>query len=271
MNNLTLFKSSITNIPQLNSGKKMSFGKVILYIFFLSTILAIPVTKQVFSIAQNIKEDSQKITQKLPAFEIKNGKLITPPNTEGFIYQTNSIIFTFDPQGKRSASDVRSDLIGNAFGVAFLRDEFIIVLSSNNATESLLGSDQFSISYSNDLLDGLNQQSLKDFLNETGIPWWSLLIVFVVSLYPVFLGLIIHLLLISIGAILYSKMKLYSLRFLDCLKIVTYATTLPILLSSMIRFFNPAFDDSLLIIFVSLLFFFLATRQEERNTPTLSK
>lgn len=271
MNNFTLFKSSIINIPELNQGKKMSFWKVILYIFFLSAILAVPVTKQVFTIAEDIKQDGQEIAKKLPEFEIKDGKLVTSKNAEGFIYQTNSIIFTFDPQGKRSINDVRGDLIGNAFGVAFLKDEFLIVLNSSSAADSVLGSDQFEIPYSNEILDGINQQSLKNFLDETGIPWWSKLIVFVISLYPVFLGLIINLLLIAIGASFYSKMKFYSLRFLDCLKIVTYCATLPIILSSTIRWFTPSFDDSFLIIMVSLLFFFLATRNEERHLPTLPK
>lgn len=271
MNNFTLFKSSISNIPKLNYGKKMSFWKVILYIFFLSAILAVPITKQVFSIAQEIKKDGQTIAKKLPEFEIKDGKLATAPNAEGFIYQTNSIIFTFDPQGKRSVSDVRSDLIGNAFGVAFLKDQFVIVLNSASATNSFLGSDQFEVPYSNKLFEGTNRQSLKNFLDEAGIPWWSKLIVFTISLYPVFLDLIMNLLLIAIGASLYSKMKFYSLRFLDCLKIITYCTTLPIILSSIIRFFNPSFDDSFLIILVSLMLFFLATKKEERHLPTLPK
>lgn len=271
MNNFSLFKSSIINIPELNHSKQMSFGKVILYIFFLSAVLAIPVTKQVFTIAQDIKKDGQKIAKKLPEFEIKNGAFVTPADTEGFIYQTNSIIFTFDPQGKRSISDVRGDLIGNAFGVAFLKDEFVIVLNSSSGTDSILGSDQFELPYSNDFLDGINQQSLKNFLDETGIPWWSKLLVFAISLYPVFLSLIINLLLITLGAVLYSKMKFYTLRFLDCLKIITYCATLPIILSSILRFFNPSFDDSFLIIMVTLVLFFLATRTEKRQLPSLPK
>ena len=88
---------------------------------FLSAILALPITKQVFSVLQEVQQDGQKIAEKLPDFSIENGTLQTKAKESGFIYQTDSIIFTFDPDGKRTAADVQKDLIGNAFGLAFYK------------------------------------------------------------------------------------------------------------------------------------------------------
>ncbi|OJG52433.1 hypothetical protein RV06_GL001004 [Enterococcus haemoperoxidus] len=219
---------------------------------------------------QDIKNDGQKIAAKLPDFKIIDGKLDTATNVEGFIYQTNSIIFTFDPEGKRSLSDVTTDLVGNAVGLGFLQDEFVVALPNSGAADSLLGANQFEIPYSKGSLDGLNSKDLKESLDEASVPFWIKLVIFVFTLYPTFINLIINLLMITIGANLYSKIRLYNLRFLDCLKISTYCATLPVIFSSILHFINRSFDDSFLIVFVSLLIFFIAIRKEERKEPPLA-
>ena len=59
---------------------------------FLSAILALPITKQVFSVLQEVQQDGQKLQKKLPDFSIENGTLQTKAKESGFIYQTDSII-----------------------------------------------------------------------------------------------------------------------------------------------------------------------------------
>ncbi|MEG3033747.1 MAG: DUF1189 domain-containing protein [Enterococcus sp.] len=270
MNSFTLFKHSLFQLTDPHQAKKMPFWKVILYALFLSIILALPITKQIFSIMQDIKSDGQKIAAKLPDFKITDGKLQTTKGAEGFIYQTNSIIFTFDPDGKRSLNDVTADSVGNAVGLGFLQDEFVVALPSSGAADSLLGANQFEVPYSNGALDGLNSDNLKESLDEANVPFWIKLVVFIFTLYPTFINLIINLLMVTIGANLYSKIRLYKLRFLDCLKISTYCATFPVIISSFLHFINPAFDDSFLIVFISLLIFFFAIRKEERQEPPLA-
>lgn len=270
MNSFTLFKHSLFRLTDLHQAKKMPFWKVILYVVFLSVILALPVTKQIFSIMQDIKTDGQEIAEKLPDFTITNGKLKTANGAEGFIYQTNSIIFTFDPDGKRSLNDVTADSVGNAVGLGFLQNEFVVALPNSGAADSLFGTNQFEVPYSKGTLDGLNSKDLKEALDEASVPFWVKLIVFVFTLYPTFINLVISLLMITIGANLYSKIRLYKLRFLDCLKISTYCATLPVIVSSILHFINLSFDDSFLIVFVSLLLFFFATKNEERLEPPLT-
>lgn len=270
MNSFILFKQSLFQLTHLHQAKKMPFWKVILYVVFLSAILALPITKQLFSIMQDIKSDGQKIASKLPDFTITDGKLKTASKTEGFIYQTNSIIFTFDPEGKRSLNDVTADSVGTAVGLGLLQDEFVVAFPKSGAADSLLGANQFEIPYSKGTLDGLNSKDLKESLDGASFPFWIRLIVFVFTLYPTFLNLIFNLLMITIGANLYSKIRLYKLRFLDCLKISTYCATLPVIASSILHFINRSFDDSFLIVFVSLVVFFFATRNETRQEPPLA-
>ena len=82
---------------------------MILFLLGATVILAVPITLQVNDIFQDFQRDSQKIAQKIPNFSIENGQLTTNGQGEGFIYQTDSIIFTFDPEGKRNATDIASD------------------------------------------------------------------------------------------------------------------------------------------------------------------
>lgn len=270
MNSFTLFKHSLFQLTDLHQAKKVPFWKVILYVIFLSVILALPITKQLFSIMHDIKKDGQEIATKLPDFEISDGKLKTENEAKGFIFQTNSIIFTFDPDGKRSLNDISADSVGNAVGLGLLQDEFVIAFPNSGAADSLLGANQFEVPYSKGSLDGLNSKDLKQALDEASVPFWIKLVVFIVTLYPTFINLIINLLMITIGANLYSKVRLYKLRFLDCLKISTYCATLPVIISSILHFINWSFDDSFLIVFVSLLIFFFAIRKEERHEPPLA-
>ena len=77
MNTLQLFKQAFFSVSELRHAKKMAFWKVILYAVFLSAILALPITKQVFSVLQEVQQDGQKIAEKLPDFSIENGTLQT--------------------------------------------------------------------------------------------------------------------------------------------------------------------------------------------------
>lgn len=267
MNSLTLFKNSFYHFQSLKSAKKTAFWKVILYIFFLSFILSLPLIKQGVSILNGLKQEGTKIAEKLPDFSITDGKMETKENTQGFIYQTNSVIFTFDPEGKRSTSDIAADTIGNTMGFALLKDKLLLSFPTAGAdiATAVFGSDQFEIPYSNGTLDGLNNKKIKETFSDSTLPIWVKAVLFLLILYPTFINLVINLFLIVIGANLYSKMKAYPYRLFDCLKIVTYCMTLPVFLSSAIRFINPSFNDNTLIVFISLVIFFFAVRDE--NTP----
>ena len=56
------------------------------------------------------------------------------------------------------------------------------------------------------------------------------------------------------------KITFYSLRLIDCLKIITYCATVPVILSAILNFVNPMFNDGILVILLSLFFFFVTTK-----------
>lgn len=269
MNSFNLFKHSFFGFSELRKAKNTSFWKVIFYVIFLSIILAIPIVKQFFSVIYDVKQDGQKIAAKLPDFEIKNGQFKTKETDKGFIYQTNSIIFTFDPDGKRSLNDLISDATGNAIAIGFLQDELVVALPNSSTADALFGTSQFEFPYVDGTLDGVNSRELKDGLDNARLPIWMYLISFIFVVYSTFINLIITLFLITVGAAFYCRLRANSMRFFDCLKICTYCMTLPIFLSSLLQLLNPSLDSSFLLIFVSLAIFFFAVRDETPNKPKI--
>ena len=82
------------------------------------------------------------------------------------------------------------------------------------------------------------------------------------AIYPVLIGLVLDLLIAAIGASLF-KITFYSLRLIDCLKIITYCATVPVILSAILNFVNPMFNDGILVILLSLFF---SLSQPKRTT-----
>ena len=115
-----LIISSFIRFKDLKETRNVPFWKAIVYLLVLSIIMALPISFQVFQVLNNIQLDGQKIATRIPDFTIQNGQLQTEEK-EGFIYQTNSIIFTFDPEGKRTEQDISTDLMGNFVSVGMLK------------------------------------------------------------------------------------------------------------------------------------------------------
>ncbi|MCW3745244.1 DUF1189 domain-containing protein [Enterococcus gallinarum] len=78
-------------------------------------------------ISFRISSEIVKNCAKIPNFSIENGQLTTNGQGEGFIYQTDSIIFTFDPEGKRNATDIASDATANVLSVGLLKKKLLSV------------------------------------------------------------------------------------------------------------------------------------------------
>ncbi len=115
-----------------------------------------------FQVLNNIQLDGQKIATRIPDFTIQNGQLQTEEK-EGFIYQTNSIIFTFDPEGKRTEQDISTDLMGNFVSVGMLKNKLIIALPNTGTTSALLNNNQLELPYTNESLKNLTGKQLRSF------------------------------------------------------------------------------------------------------------
>ena len=252
---IQMLKSAFIRIPNLKYVKDAAFSKVILFLLGATVILAVPITLQVNDIFQDFQRDSQKIAQKIPNFSIENGQLTTNGQGEGFIYQTDSIIFTFDPEGKRNATDIASDATANVLSVGLLKKEIVVSFPGTGLSTSFLDTNQLKFSYNEPAFNNLDGKKIRETLSSNQIPWWLQLIVFLVALYPTFLNLLITLIMGTFIATIYTKLKLFSYSFFENLKILIVSAALPTILSVLIQLFMPNFDGTTFILFAALFLF----------------
>ncbi|MCD5003359.1 DUF1189 domain-containing protein [Enterococcus saccharolyticus] len=261
MSIIQLAKYSISDFKKISQVKKIGFGKLFIYLLLLSVLSAIPITTQVISIFKDIQADGREIAEKIPDFSIKNGKLNT--TNQGFIYQTNSIIFTFDPDGQRDTQDVAKDMLGNFLSVGLLTDQLVIVFPSSDVTSSIIGSNQLELPYTR--ISDLNGKTLRQVLGETSLPWWMILISFLVVAYPTLISMVFSVLVGTLFGNMYCLLRRIPNRFSDNFKITVASTTLPVIISMIISLFFPSFNVSSFIM-LSTMFIFTQAVKNEHST-----
>lgn len=267
MSYLKLFKNSFFQFQDLQQAKKIILAKVVGHLTLLSFILAIPITVQTMAIFQSVQQDAQEIAQMIPNFTIQDGNLSVDSKEKGFIYQTDSIIFTFDPDEKRTAEEVEQDLVGNFFSIGLLKNQIIIILPASENLTTLLGSNQLKIPYSNPALSGLNGADLRASLLNNQLPWWIIPLTLSIAIYPTFLSMIFTTLMTTLIANLYLNFRRIKPHFLDTYKILVFASTLPVILAACVSYFAPGFATDTFIMMASFFIFTLSLkRPQEKNS-----
>ena len=259
---IQLIKASFFNFKQLKYAREVGFGKIIGYLIVLSAVLTIPIITQIVHVMQAFQADGQEIAQKIPAFHIEEGKLTPEKEAEGFIYQTDSIIFTFDPEGKRTAEDISSDLVGNFLSIGLLPYALVLALPASELTSAILGGNQLILHYKDNQLTRLTDQTVRDVLDNSHTTWWVFLLVFFIALYPVFISLIFPVLLGALFGLIYSRFKRLNYSYLDTIKIVTLLLTVPVLLTTIVQLLHLSFDATTFLLLASVLLFPQVLRKE---------
>ncbi|MGG5368585.1 DUF1189 domain-containing protein [Enterococcus sp. AZ196] len=255
-----LIKGSLFHFEELKSAKDTPFWKAIVYLLGLSLLLAIPTVYQAMQVMNQIKADSLEIVEKIPDFKIENGEINTTKPEKGFIYQTDSIILTFDPEGKRTQQDVEKDLIGNYFSIGLLKDQAIVVLPDYGGVSStIFGDNVLKFSYKRDPLKSMTGNNLRNELENLEMPVWTPLVMLLAGVYPSFINLFVTLVFAGIAGMIVAKLRLRRVTFFECFKTIIFCATIPAILATIILLFQPNFDSSLLITFISLFIFFRVT------------
>ncbi len=256
MSTINLIKAAFKQPTMLIEGRKKKGFHVFLYMILLSFILSLPIVFQSMGILSSIKEDGDKIIQKLPDFSIQDGEMKTKEKDAGFIYQTNSIIFTFDPEGKRSKKDIEADSMGGAMTIALLKNEAVLVLPTAGSTADVLDSNTLSLSYKTPQMSIIN----KDFLNKmlTGSSQGIMLFIFVLltSSFMIFISFLLDLIMMTFFANIFIRTRLIKLRFGEVFKILVYCATIPTLLTVALQFLWPSFPVGSITLALTLLIYF---------------
>lgn len=258
MRTFDLIKASFKQPTLLLEGRNKKGFHVFLYLLLLAIVLSLPVIYQATLITKTIQDDGEKIIQKLPDFSIEDNTLVTKEKTDGFIYQTDSIIFTFDPTDKRTKKEIESDATGNVLVVGLLKKEVIMILPRVSTTTDIMDNNVLSIPYSMYQANGLNKQILEKLFtsNSSQSMWFS--VIFFVTWFMVFFNLFVDIVILAFFANLFTKFRLIGFRYKDVFKIIVYAATLPSILTAILQFIWPAISFGSVGVALTLLIYFNA-------------
>lgn len=204
-----------------------------MYFIFLSFILTIPSWVQTNQLLKDFIQDGQEVAQNIPDFEIENGQILPAENAESFIYQTDSIIFTFDPSGRITSSDVDDRISGDTLGISLLE---------NGAYLSI---PLYPIQFSYSQLEGMNQDTFKDvILSLQGVNPIILVMTFVLLWGSSLILALIYNFLYTVFGNLVATITRRPLRFGETWKVVLFASTLPTIFFTLLNLFgiHPLFQ-----------------------------
>ncbi|MFL2106266.1 DUF1189 domain-containing protein [Desemzia sp. FAM 23991] len=245
-----LFKASLSRPEQLIQARNLKTGKIILYFIFLSFILTIPSWVQTNQLLTDFIQDGQEVAQNIPDFEIENNQITPAEDAESFIYQTNSIIFAFDPSGNITSSDIDKRVSGNTLGISLLEDGLYLSIPL------------YPIQFPYSQLNGMDQDTFKDvILGLQTVNPFVLGITFVLLWVSSLILALIYNFLYTVFGNLIATITRKPLRFSETWKVVLVASTLPTILFTVLNLFNihPLFQLEVQL-GVTIYFYYLSIK-----------
>lgn len=240
----------MTRPDRLNEARKVTTGKTVLYFLFISFLLTIPSWVQTTALLNDFMNDGQEVANQIPEFTVENDQLIPGEDAQSFIYQTDSIIFSFDPSGEITPDEVENRIRGNTIGVSLLENGLYLSIPF------------YPIEFSYSQLNGINDTMFKEVLSSLqqmnpiviGITfivlWASSLILAVIYnfVYTVFGNLV-------------AAITRKQIRFSETWKMVLFASTLPTLFFAILNAFTiqPLFQFEIQV-GITVYFYYLALK-----------
>lgn len=249
-----LFITAFKEPRKLILGVNKKYGKIFIYLLFLAALMSIPLAVQVSKVINAAQKDLITISERIPEFSIDDNQLKTS-ESEGFIQQTDNFIFTFDPQGIYQAADIQSDLIGNAVGIALLKDKAVLTVTDDHLMAKLLPNALMTIDYKNFDSHLLNKEWITHQLSDTSQSRMIQFITFLFTLLPLLINLVISLFMMSLIGNLWCKMNGSLINLSQSFKIMTFAATVPVIISSLFALFQPQVDQMFIIMFMTFLIY----------------
>lgn len=256
MSTIELIKATFKQPAKLIEAKNKKGSHVFFYMLFLSLILSLPVVIQSTRIISSIKQDGEEIVKKIPEFSTESGTLKTDKKDAGFIYQTNSIIFTFDPDGKRSKHDVEGDAIGGTMTVAFLKNEAVFILPGVGTTADVLESNSLAVPYSKPQMKGLNKGLIERVMTEKSNNTILFSVIVIVSAFMLFFNLFFDLIVLTLFASIFTRFRMPGLTYKHVFKIIVYCATLPTLFTSIVQSIWPTLSLGSIGLALTLIIYF---------------
>lgn len=258
MRTINLIKASFTQPKLLMEARHKKGWHIFGYILILALVLSLPVIYQTTQITQSMQQDGEEIIKKMPDFKIVDNTLTPDKKDSGFVYQTNSIIFTFDPDGKRNKQDIASDASGNAFVIGLLKHEAVLTLPQIGTTTDVVDSNLVTIPYSLPQVSMLSKTFIEQMLTgkTSGVMWFVLILI--ITFVMVLVNFLIDIVLLTFFATLFTKLRMLRLKFTDVFKILIYCATVPAILTVIAQFIWPSISFGSIGLALTLIIYFSA-------------
>lgn len=227
----------------LNMNRKQSLG----YYLILILIMFIPLFQSVFPLFTQLNDDSAEIASNIPNFTVEGNSLES--DSESYIHVTDTFTFFFDPHDSITEdliSEENIDMDSGPVGIALMKDNLSINIngSSQSIPYEQLGS--FDQAFIQDIFYQISDSSFIAILIFSVILFLSLILIYLFEFLP-----------IAIFAYAFSMFSKLQLTFGKTVKIVLLASTLPVVIFSILNLFGiiTAFDFELRMIFTLILFY----------------
>ncbi|SJZ96690.1 Protein of unknown function [Pilibacter termitis] len=245
------FKASFLKLEDLYEARKISWGKAIFYLLFLSVIIALPITTDTWTTTEEILHDARVVGEKIPDFTIVDKKLESKAN--GFMYQTKYFVFTFDPQGKRTEEEIAS-VSSDVLGIAFLPNSFVVSLPQSLSVDE--EPKLIEMKYDKGSFRDMTGKRLRHAMSTMSQPIWMLVFVYLISFIPAIFQMVWLVVFLGVAGMIHNKLSRLSIRYSEVIRIILFASTAPIILSTILVFFFPTLNSGFIQTVATLILYF---------------
>lgn len=252
-------KIAYTQPDESYRGRNMT-RKITVGLFLLLNLIAtIGLVVQLAPDFQALHQDAQTISQKMPDFTVNAESNKIQTKAEGFAYQTDSILFFFDPDNDISEKEIKDNHKA-------LNPQLTFTVKSNKA-EILLAADLLNYTINYQDMPDFSSKLLTTIFNRLG--QINALFLFIVLTIAYLITLILSLLrwlFISVFAQSIALLMKLRLKFTQTLRISLLASFIPVSLMALVTAFDVAvpFNFEMIIIFSDILIWLSLKKMKAR-------
>ncbi len=253
-----LIKESFIDPKHLSRAKQLKKSASSLLFFILSLAVSIPFFMSSFPMLQNLGADAQAVSQKIPAFTIIDDELVLDePMEKGFIYKTDTVMLTFDPNNSYPERDLANASENFMLSLIFSQNEFVLYAGGIPLTIPYTQADEMTDQFFKSLLtDFTNNQTLSAFI----------LFIFCFMISAIELSLL--LLIISLFANILSSLVGKRQTFFENWNMALIAVSIPTLFFVLLNSFGfIAYFQEEIIAALALYYFYNAVK-DTKQIPT---
>lgn len=239
---------------EIYTSRNMSWKNFWLFVIFLTAIRLTMIFVALFPAFKQFNQDTQDIANSLPAFEIEESILIS--EGENYIYQTDSLIFYFDPDGTLTDKDIEKNAryFNTIVSLALMPDGLDIY--------TIVGHQKIPYTY----MPEFNHEILYQFLNNIGkvaLPF--VLLTFSFSFIFLLITYLGQLLIFTLLAFLVARWMGIPLSFRQTFCISMMASILPIFILTMLQSFGLVIPWQNAVQTISIFIFYIMTLREMKR------